>query len=83
MSSIVRKYTSSRIVLVALPKYVLEQTKMEYGSIKPMGLSQEWKIFIDSEAINIIICGSELQNQNFYCLVNVYLNYLMLNYEII
>lgn len=63
MSSTVRKYTNSRMVSVAPLEYVLEKTKMEYGSINPIGLPQEWKIFIDPKVIEVerIICGSGLQ----------------------
>lgn len=63
MSSTVKKYTNSRMVSVAPLEYVLEQTKMEYGSINPIGLPQEWKIFIDPKVMEVdrIICGSELQ----------------------
>ncbi len=63
MSSTVKKYTNSRMVSVAPLEYVLEQTKMEYGSINPIGLPQEWKIFIDSKVMEVdrIICGSGLQ----------------------
>ncbi len=46
MSSTVRKYTNSRMVSVAPLDYVLEQTKMEYGSINPIGLPQESNVFI-------------------------------------
>ena len=36
---------------------------MEYGSINPIGLPQEWKIFIDPKVMEVdrIICGSGLQ----------------------
>lgn len=63
MSSTVRKYTNSRIVSVASLDYVLEKTKMEYGSINPIGLPQEWKIFINPKVLEVdrIICGSGLQ----------------------
>ena len=63
MSSTVKKYTNSRMVSVAPLEYVLEQTKMEYGSINPIGLPQEWKIFIDPKVMEVdrIICGSGLQ----------------------
>ncbi len=51
------------MVSVAPLEYVLEQTKMEYGSINPIGLPQEWKIFIDPKVMEVdrIICGSGLQ----------------------
>lgn len=63
MSSTVRKHTNSRMVSVASLDYVLEKTKMEYGSINPMGLPEEWKIYIDPKILEseIIICGSGLQ----------------------
>lgn len=63
MSSTVRKYTNSRMVSVAPLEYVLEQTHMEYGSINPIGLPSEWKIFIDPKVMEVdrIICGSGLQ----------------------
>ena len=63
MSSTVRKHTNSRMVSVADLNYVLEKTKMEYGSINPVGLPKEWKILIDSKVLEkeIIICGSGIQ----------------------
>ncbi len=63
MSSTVRKYTNSRMVSVAPLDYVLEKTKMEYGSINPIGLPEDWKLFIDSKVLEVerIICGSGLQ----------------------
>ena len=64
MSSTVRKYTNSRMVSVAPLDYVLEKTQMEYGSINPIGLPNDWRIFIDSKVMGVenIICGSGLQN---------------------
>ena len=63
MSSTVRKHTNSRMVSVAPLDYVLEETKMEYGSINPIGLPEEWKIFVDPKVFenDKIICGSGLQ----------------------
>lgn len=63
MSSTVRKHTNSRMVSVAPLEYVLEKTKMEYGSINPIGLPIEWKIYIDPKVLDNekIICGSGLQ----------------------
>lgn len=63
MSSTVRKHTNSRMVSVAPLEYVLEKTKMEYGSINPIGLPSEWKIFIDPKVMEVerIVCGSGLQ----------------------
>lgn len=63
MSSTVRKYTNSRMVSVAPLDYVLEKTKMEYGSINPIGLPEDWKLFIDPKVLEVerIVCGSGLQ----------------------
>ena len=63
MSSTVRKYTNSRMVSVAPLDFVLEETKMEYGSINPIGLPNDWKIFIDPKVMEVdrIICGSGMQ----------------------
>lgn len=63
MSSTVRKYTNSRMVSVAPLDYVLEKTKMEYGSINPIGLPENWKLFIDPKVLEVerIVCGSGLQ----------------------
>ena len=63
MSSTVRKYTNSRLVSVAPLEYVLEKTKMEYGSINPIGLPEDWNIFIVPKVLEVerIICGSGLQ----------------------
>ena len=68
MSSTVRKYTNSRIVSVAPLDYVLEKTKMEYGSINPIGLPNDWRIFIDPKVLENenIICGSGLQKSKLY-----------------
>ena len=63
MSTTVRKHTDSRMVSLAPLEYVLEETKMEYGSINPIGLPKEWKIYIDPKVLENerIICGSGLQ----------------------
>ena len=47
MSSVVRKEINARVVSVAPLEYVLEKTQMEYGSITPIGLPNEWSIFVD------------------------------------
>lgn len=47
MSGVVRKTLNARQVSVAPLDYVLAETKMEYGSITPIGLPAEWIIFID------------------------------------
>ena len=63
MPSTVRKHTNSRMVSVASLDYVLEKTKMEYGSINPIGLPDDWKIYIDPKILEseTIVCGSGLQ----------------------
>ena len=45
-------------------EYVLQETKMQYGSINPIGLPENWKIFVDPKVMEVerIICGSGLQN---------------------
>ena len=52
------------MVSVAPLEYVMEKTKMEYGSINPIGLPKDWKLFIDPKVLEVerIICGSGLQN---------------------
>ena len=74
MSSTVRKYTNSRMVSVAPLDYVIEEMNMEYGSINPIGLPEEWKLFIDQKVLEVetIICESELQNSKL-CLPSKYL----------
>ena len=64
MSSTVRKHANSRMVSVAPLEYVLQETKMQYGSINPIGLPENWKIFVDPKVMEVerIICGSGLQN---------------------
>lgn len=47
MGSVVRKYTNSRVVSVAPLEYVLEKTGMEYRSITPIGLPDDWMILVD------------------------------------
>lgn len=75
MSSTVRKYTNSRMVSVAPLDYVLKETKMEYGSINPIGLPKEWKLFIDPKVLEVerIICGSGLQKSK----ISLPSNYLL------
>ena len=47
MSKVVRKELGVRMVSVAPLDYVLEQSKMEYGSINPIGLPEDWMLYID------------------------------------
>lgn len=74
MSSTVRKYTNSRMVSVAQLDFVLENTKMEFGSINPIGLPSEWKIFIDPKVLQVerVICGSG-KRESKLCLPSSYL----------
>lgn len=48
LNKFVRKYLGVKRVSLAPLEEVLEKTGMEYGSITPIGLSQDWKILIDS-----------------------------------
>lgn len=63
MSTTIRKYTNSRMVSVAPLEKVLEDTKMEYGSINPIGLPDYYDIIIDTKVMDVdrIICGSGLR----------------------
>ena len=72
MSSTVRKHTNSRMVSVAPLEYVLDNTKMEYGSINPIWLPNDWKIYVDPKVLDAdrIICGSGLQKSKL-CLPNL------------
>lgn len=66
MGSVVRRYTNSRVVSVANLDYVLEKTGMEYGSITPIGLPSDWKIFVDpliKEQEQIIIGGGYVKSK--------------------
>jgi prolyl-tRNA editing enzyme YbaK/EbsC (Cys-tRNA(Pro) deacylase) len=47
MSGVVRKHLNVRQVSVAPLDYVIENSKMEFGSITPIGLPKEWLVFID------------------------------------
>ena len=66
MGSVVRKYTNSRVVSVAPLEYVLENTGMEYGSITPIGLPNDWMILVDpliQEQEQIIIGGGFVKSK--------------------
>ncbi len=66
MGSVVRKYTNSRTVSVANLDYVLKETGMEYGSITPVGLPDNWKILVDSSIKvqkNIVIGGGFVKSK--------------------
>ena len=47
MSRVVRKAMDVRQVSVAPIDFVLSESKMEYGSITPIGLPKDWLLFID------------------------------------
>lgn len=60
MSGVVRKKLNARQVSVASLDYVLAKTQMEYGSITPIGLPDNWQVFIDPlvlESERLIIGG--------------------------
>ena len=63
MSSTVKKYFNAKRVSVAPLDEVLSLTKMEYGSINPLGLPENMKILYDPLVLKseFIICGSGLQ----------------------
>ncbi len=63
MSSTVKKYFDAKRVSVAPLEEVLNLTKMEYGSITPLGLPDNMPILYDPLVLESenIICGSGLQ----------------------
>lgn len=62
MSGVVRKKINARQVSVAPLDFVLSRTQMEYGSITPIGLPDEWLLFIDPDVLknDYIIIGGGL-----------------------
>lgn len=56
----VRKILNARKVSLAAKDKVLFETKMEYGSITPVGLPESWPILIDESLIGLprVIVGS-------------------------
>lgn len=64
MSSVVRKHLNARQVSVAPLDEILNITKMEYGSINPVGLPCNIKILIDPLIFDkeLMICGSGIKN---------------------
>ena len=58
----IRKALEARKVSLAPLDFILEQTKMEYGSITPVGLPKDWKILLDERVATApeIIIGSGL-----------------------
>lgn len=83
MGSVVRKYTNSRTVSVADLNYVLKETGMEYGSITPIGLPNEWKILVDSTILKQkqIVIGGGFVKSKISLPVNLFLK--MPNVEIV
>lgn len=47
MNKTVRKALDARMVSASPLDFVLKETKMEYGSITPIGLPKDWLIFVD------------------------------------
>ena len=64
MSKVVRPLLQAKSVSVANLEEVLEKTKMEYGSINPIGLPKEWIIYIDPLVLENekSVIGSGLKN---------------------
>ncbi len=62
-NGVVRKHLNARRISMAPLDEVLNETKMEYGSITPFGLPEGWPILIDPYIISQdrIIIGSGLQ----------------------
>jgi prolyl-tRNA editing enzyme YbaK/EbsC (Cys-tRNA(Pro) deacylase) len=68
MSDVVRKHLNARMVSVAPLEEVLEKTNMEYGSITPIGLPSDWRIFIDPLVLQSehIIIGGGIKKSKLY-----------------
>lgn len=62
-NGVVRKHLNARRVSVASLDTVLEQSKMEYGSITVVGLPDSWPILIDPSIVSKerVIIGAGLQ----------------------
>ena len=66
MSSVIRKAMNARQVSVAPLDMVLEKSKMEYGSITPIGLPEDWTLYIDPLVLKnerIIIGGGYVSSK--------------------
>ena len=66
MSGVVRKALNARTVSVAPLDYVLSVSLMEYGSITPIGLPSDWRIFIDPAVLthkNIVVGGGFVRSK--------------------
>lgn len=66
MSGVVRKAMNARQVSVAPLEFVLSKTQMEYGSITPIGLPEEWLLFIDPMVLkneHIIVGGGLIKSK--------------------
>ncbi len=62
LNSLVRKHFNARRVSFALLEKVIQETKMEYGSITPFGLPHTWPVLIDSKIMEkekIIVGGGK------------------------
>lgn len=61
--SVMRQLLDAKKVSFADLSYVVEKTGMEFGSITPLGLPEDWKILIDSrvfEEETVIIGGGKV-----------------------
>ena len=52
LGGVLRKHVNARIVSMAPLDLVLQATQMEHGSVTPVGLPLDWRIFIDSHLKN-------------------------------
>lgn len=76
MTSVVRKAMNARTVSVASLDMVIERTGMEYGSITPIGLPEEWTIYIDPLVMKCerIIIGGGFANSKLSILSKAFLD---------
>jgi len=63
LNGVVRRQLGARQVSLAPLELVLEETKMEYGSITPVGLPSSWPVLIDqvTAAAPRVVIGSGLR----------------------
>jgi prolyl-tRNA editing enzyme YbaK/EbsC (Cys-tRNA(Pro) deacylase) len=58
-----RRHVGARLVSMAPLDFVLETTGMEHGSVTPVGLPEDWKIFLDASLVSVprLIVGGGLR----------------------
>ena len=64
INRLVKKYLDASKISMAPMDYTLEESKMEYGGVTPIGLPREWPILIDKAIIPLekVIIGGGNRN---------------------